>query len=137
MGPGHSGQPYAADRVGAAARAFTWGPLCPPKAVAAVADPCGSWTLIRQGRNCGSTISNRSDSQAGLCDAEIRPRGLRPNQRAAPICEAAFASLKALVRLVRAPVDVTDASEEREDSGRRRIAPYDNRKTTARPVRNS
>jgi hypothetical protein len=35
-----------------------------------------------------------------------------------PIREAAFASLKAPLRPVRAPVDPTDASEEREASGR-------------------
>ncbi|MGA9138180.1 MAG: hypothetical protein WBZ39_09630 [Methylovirgula sp.] len=59
------------------------------------------------------------------------------NQKAAPIREAAFASLKAPLRLAPAPVDPTDASEEREASGRRRIALYDSRKTTARPARNS
>src|SRR5262249_10731058 len=37
-----------------------------------------------------------------------------------PIREAAFASLKAPLRPVRAPVDPTDASEGREASGRRR-----------------
>jgi hypothetical protein len=43
---------------------------------------------------------------------------LATSKRAAPIREAAFASLKAPVRLVRASVDPTDASEEREASGR-------------------
>ena len=35
-----------------------------------------------------------------------------------PICEAAFASLQAPLRPVPAPVDPTDASGEREASGR-------------------
>jgi hypothetical protein len=59
------------------------------------------------------------------------------NQKAAPIRELAFASLKAPLRPVRAPVDPTDAREAREASGWRRIALYDSRKTTARPARNS
>jgi hypothetical protein len=46
------------------------------------------------------------------CDAEIG------NQKAVPIREAALASLKAPLRPVPAPVDPTDASEEREASGR-------------------
>jgi hypothetical protein len=50
---------------------------------------------------------------------------------------AAFPSLKALLRPVRAPVDLTDASEEREAQGQRRIALYDSRKTNARPAQNS
>ena len=54
-----------------------------------------------------------------------------------PIREAAFASLKARLRQVRAPVDPMDASEGREASGRRRILQYDSRKTTARPARSS
>jgi len=54
-----------------------------------------------------------------------------------PIREAAFASLKVPLRSVPAPVDPTDASEEREASGRRKTLEYDSRKTTARPVRNS
>ena len=54
-----------------------------------------------------------------------------------PIREAAFASLKAPLRPVRAPVDPTDASEGREASGRRRTLQYDSRKTTARPARSS
>ena len=54
-----------------------------------------------------------------------------------PIREAAFASLKAPLRPVRAPVDPTDASEGREASGRRRTLPYDSRKTNARPARSS
>src|SRR5262249_31625545 len=54
-----------------------------------------------------------------------------------PIRESAFANLQAPPRRARAPVDPTDASEEREASGRRRIALYDSRKTTARPARNS
>src|SRR3984885_9094866 len=52
------------------------------------------------------------------------------------IREAAFASLQAPVRLVRAPVDPTDAREERQASDRRRIPLYDSRKTNARPARN-
>jgi len=58
-------------------------------------------------------------------------------QSAPPIHEAAFASLQAPLRPVQAPVDPRDASEEREASGRRRIALYDSRKTTARPARSS
>jgi hypothetical protein len=51
-----------------------------------------------------------------------------------PIRGSAFASLKAPSRPVRAKVDPTDESEEREASGRRRIPPCDSRKTTARPL---
>jgi len=54
-----------------------------------------------------------------------------------PIREAAFASLKAPLRPVRAPVGPTDASEGREASGRRRTLQYDSRKTNARPARSS
>ena len=54
-----------------------------------------------------------------------------------PIREAAFASLKAPLRPVRAPVDPTDASEGREASGRRRTLQYDSRKTIARLARSS
>jgi hypothetical protein len=54
-----------------------------------------------------------------------------------PIREAAFASLKAPLRPVRAPVDPADASEGREASGRRRTLQCDSRKTIARPARSS
>jgi hypothetical protein len=54
-----------------------------------------------------------------------------------PIRGAAFANLKAPLPPVRAPIDPTDASEERKAAGRLRIAPYDNRKTTIRPARSS
>src|SRR5271154_1634765 len=67
----------------------------------------------------------------GPCDAEIG------NQKPPPIRELAFASLKAPLRPARASVDPMDAREEREASGRRRIAPYGSRKTTVRPARNS
>jgi rhodanese-related sulfurtransferase len=71
---------------------------------------------------------NRKIQSAWLA---VEPKS-RPSIR-----EAAFASLKAPLRPVRAPVDPTDAREEREASGRWRIALYDSRKTTARPARNS
>jgi hypothetical protein len=54
-----------------------------------------------------------------------------------PSRELALASLKAPLRPARAPVDPTDATEEREASGQRRIALYDSRKTIARPARSS
>jgi len=66
------------------------------------------------------------------CDAEIGNQKKLP-----PIREAAFASLMAPLRPVPALVDPTDASGEREASGRRRILQYDNRKTTARPAQSS
>jgi len=65
----------------------------------------------------------------GRCDAEIG------NQKAGPIRELAFASLKAPLRPARASVDPMDAREEREASGRRRILLYDSRKTSARLAR--
>ena len=52
-----------------------------------------------------------------------------------PIREAAFASLKAPLRPVPAPVDPTDASEGREASGQRTFLRYGSRKTTARQAR--
>src|SRR5262249_6891817 len=54
----------------------------------------------RAGRRSNSRISNRSDSQIGLVMPRFQPRGSRPNQKAAPIREAAFASLKAPLRPV-------------------------------------
>jgi hypothetical protein len=81
--------------------------------------------------SCDSTISSRSNSQTSL----VTPTS--ETQKPPPISELAFASLKAPLRPARAPVDPTDASEEREASGRRRIALYDSHKTTARPARNS
>jgi hypothetical protein len=62
---------------------------------------------------------------------------MAPPPRPPPIREAAFASLMAPLPPVPALVDPTDASGEREASGRRRILQYDNRKTTARPARSS
>src|SRR5215467_1958431 len=59
------------------------------------------------------------------------------HERAAPTREAAFASLKAPLRPVPAPVDPMDGSEEPEASGRGRILRYDNRKTTARAAQSS
>ena len=54
-----------------------------------------------------------------------------------PIREAAFASLKARLRPVPAPVGLLDANEDREASGRRRTLQCDSRKTIARPARSS
>jgi hypothetical protein len=51
---------------------------------------------------------------------------------AAPIRGAAFASLQALVRLVRAPVDLMGANAAGVNSDQQRIRPFDNHKTTAR-----
>ena len=48
-----------------------------------------------------------------------------------------YLQLKAPLRPVRAPVDLPDASEAPEASGRRKILWCDNRKTTARPARSS
>jgi len=89
-------------------------------------------TAGRRGRNCDSPIFDRWDFSDGPCDAEIGNQKKPP-----PIREAAFASLMAPLRPVPALVDPTDASGEREASGRRRILRYDNRKTTARPARSS
>jgi hypothetical protein len=58
-------------------------------------------------------------------------------RRARPTREAAFASPKAPLRPVPVPVGLTDAREEREASGRRRILRFGSRKTTARPARSS
>ena len=66
--------------------------------------------------------SSRADSNARMLDA---------------IREAAFASLRAPLQSVPAPIDPTDATEEHEASGRRKISLYDSRKTTARPARSS
>jgi hypothetical protein len=56
---------------------------------------------------------------------------------ASSIREAAFASLKAPLHPVPAPVDPTDASQEPQASGRRRILGYGSRKTNARLARSS
>src|SRR5215469_7731782 len=80
--------------------------------------PLNSKTDSRPSRSCDSIIYKRSDSHdRDPCDAEIRPHGSRPNQQP-PIREAAFASLKAPLRPVPVQVDPTDASEERQASGR-------------------
>jgi hypothetical protein len=87
-------------------------------------------TAGRRGRNCDSPIFDRWDFRRGLVTPRSETKKSHP-----PIREAAFASLMAPLRPVPALVDPTDASGEREASGRRRILQYDNRKTTARPAR--
>ena len=72
-----------------------------------------------------------------LVTAATQSNGAADRRARSPICEAAFANLKAPLRPVPVPADPTDASEEREASGRRRILLCDSRKTTARPARSS
>jgi hypothetical protein len=90
-------------------------------------------------------ISSRDEQKREVSVLLCQMFGERPGtgcrtasgQRAAPIREAAFASLKAPLRPGRAPVVPTDASEEREASGRQKSLPYGSRRTTARPARSS
>ena len=90
--------------------------------------------LDRLGRSCDSTICKWSDSHDLVTPRSDRVACGRTKEPP-PIREAAFASLGVPLRPVLAPVDPTDASEEREATGRRRIPLYDSRKTTARPAR--
>jgi hypothetical protein len=72
-----------------------------------------------------------------LVTAAGQSNGVGRSRRASSIRGAAFASLKAPLHPVPAPVDPTDASEERQASGRRRILEYGSRKTNARQARSS
>jgi hypothetical protein len=83
------------------------------------------------------TIAPAMRRQGGLDTPSSERVARGRTEKPAPIREAAFASLKAPVRLVQAPADPADASEEREASARRRIPLYDSRKTTARLARSS
>jgi hypothetical protein len=78
-----------------------------------------------------ATTSTRLNSHGSEQPQEQTSRTKEP----VPIREAAFASLKAPLRPVPAPVDPTDESEGREASGQRTFLRYGGRKTTARQAR--
>jgi hypothetical protein len=75
---------------------------------------CPLWAISGRSHqlwsSCIAEQSLQSHAARDGCEV-IEWRGR--SRRAPPIREAAFASQKAPVRLVRAPVDPTDASEER------------------------
>jgi hypothetical protein len=71
----------------------------------------GSFTFLKAAAN----VRRNADVARGRDDPLASNGGA--DRGARPIREAAFASLKAPLRLVRASVDPTGASEEREASG--------------------
>jgi hypothetical protein len=84
-----------------------------------------AWTMFTSIAPCSEYLH--------ICEIDLPGGGKTPP----PIREAMFASLRAPLRRVLAPVDRADANEEREASDRRRAPLCDSRKTSARPARSS